>query len=73
MAQYHRFYRQARDFGVIKALTLIGLLVLTQALATLESDPDEEARLNAPEAVQVLPATLGTAEHDVIAWVGTLI
>ncbi|MBE9638131.1 hypothetical protein [Salipiger mangrovisoli] len=73
MAHYHRFYRQARDFGVIKALTLIGLLVLTQALATLESDPEEEARLKNPEAVQVLPAALGAAERDVMAWVGTLI
>ncbi|WP_353472064.1 hypothetical protein PVT71_12255 [Salipiger sp. H15] len=73
MAHYHRFYRQARGFGVIKALTLIGLLVLTQALATLESDPEEEATLQGPGAVHVMPAALHTAPLDVLARVGALI
>ncbi len=73
MAQYHRFYRHARDFSALKAVALVGLLVLTQALATVERHRNaEEAAFDGVQIPQVMPAEFHAAE-DLVIRVGKMI
>ncbi len=67
MARYQRFYRHARDFSALKAAALVGLLLLTQALATVQRHHDaEEAAFDGVQIPQVMPAEFHAAEELVI-------
>ncbi|ANT58892.1 MULTISPECIES: hypothetical protein [Roseobacteraceae] len=73
MAHHHRFYRRAREFGALKAVALVGLLVLTQALASIQTHhAAEEAAIETVHVPQLLPAMFGEAE-DAVAKIGKLI
>ncbi|SDG35001.1 hypothetical protein [Alloyangia pacifica] len=67
MARYQRFYRHARDFSALKAAALVGLLLLTQALATVQRHHDaEEAAFDGVQIPQVMPAEFHAAEELVV-------